>query len=853
LYNQSAYQSPVSSGPDELLLISGDGLALGDAVVYQMLPEGQSTATPPRVRPNSSDGNSGTAEVVSFENVPFALTAKMPRTLLPDRTYEVRVLTAHDEWSNPLLINDARPLWFTPSQMSETAAFGTQPRYLKIVGRSLRTSADAKTYIRLVGPQKLVLTALSDRNESQTYAKSVVRIDLPGRIAPGVYRVQLSRDGTHWQTIANQQLKITAFKAAPEFSLDAPAYGACRPNDAVDDTPCLVAAIQAAHAAGGGTVVIPPGIWDFSNAKAAGVTVGDGIVVPPGINLRGAGRTKTTFVRAASWNSGSTNATLSLQGQNTVSGIHFTDERRYLAADPPSPLIQLGVVWYRRGPSAPASVDDVSIFDDVFDKPRIAIASGGLPIRRLALVGNEFGAFFAALTLGGDRLNVAHLFQLEDSVIAGNVFKPGSYLDLAQSQGTIATMLGASLRVDFSGNVADGAATDYLYDQNDAHGWRAGFFWHMNNNHEMLLIAQNTATCTGDKDGDGEAIALDNNANTFAFERARDVLAADPDSVTAAGSLLGKQFEREVDVAAYYVGHWVRIVEGPGIGQSRRIESYSVDPSGKSVTFKVYPRWDVAPAAGKSRVTIGRQFWQTYVLDNRIDQRRPLCQKSNRTRRAGGLISVWAQSSDSVVAGNRQFDTDGISVQQTYIAPDPSCTGCGGSTTLQSFLEIVDNLIDGEYAWDSDCSRSGIMISHSASATPNSPPPILSYGVSIAHNVISKADGFGGGAVTVPLTWFSGPPPHRWPLVDNLLISHNSISGIAGAPPHRECEQRPFRRMGINLEASGLVWHSVLYGNRCTAVREPLFDGGVDTVRVCPSSEADSCECAAQPTSDGHD
>ena len=53
--------------------------------------------------------------------------------------------------------------------------------------------------------------------------------------------------------------------------------------------------------------------------------------------------------------------------------------------------------------------------------------------------------------------------------------------------------------------------------------------------HQQVLVAQNTSTCPGDKDGDGEAIAFDGNGNTSALPIAASVLAATSNTVTVPG------------------------------------------------------------------------------------------------------------------------------------------------------------------------------------------------------------------------------------------------------------------------------------------------------------------------------
>jgi len=164
----------------------------------------------------------------------------------------------------------------------------------------------------------------------------------------------------------------------------------------------------------------------------------------------------------------------------------------------------------------------------------VAIGNGGLPISHLFVTHNTFGAFSSALELAGNRFNMINKYRIDDSVISYNLFKPGSKLDPIEKTGALASELGAGDRVDFSGNTADGAATDYLYSPDDARGWRAAFFWNMDNDIEKVLVSQNTATCTGDKIGDGEAFAFDTNANTFAFKHAEAVVRATTSSVDVA-------------------------------------------------------------------------------------------------------------------------------------------------------------------------------------------------------------------------------------------------------------------------------------------------------------------------------
>jgi hypothetical protein len=127
------------------------------------------------------------------------------------------------------------------------------------------------------------------------------------------------------------------------------------------------------------------------------------------------------------------------------------------------------------------------------------------------------------------------------------------------------------------------------------------------------------------------------------------------------------------------------------------------------------------------------------------------------------------------VEGNRQHDTDGIAFQQLYNTPESGCRDCDRVVSYLDFVEIRDNLIDGEYAWAQGCSSSGIFGSLAAGPTTRSAPPAtVSYGLSISHNTINHADGLNGGAISFSPTWYQGPAPHRchWSAMRSFIGTH---------------------------------------------------------------------------------
>jgi hypothetical protein len=835
LYARTAYQSPVRGDPDDLLVLAGDALSADVIAVYQAytseIPEH------PKEVPSDSSPLSGVAPIVSALGAPYQLAVHLPANMLDHHSYRIWIRSPLEGWSNGVSINDARPLWFSPSTAYATTQMAGLPRSIKVIGRNMLASGNRLPAIRLVGRTSYRLQVAPDEPDNPVRQTYVVKRRLPKSLEPGQYRVELQTGETTWTAVPGQTFTVRADPSrANEFSVSDGAYGSCRPDDGQDDTDCTMKAIEAARRAGGGTVVFERGTWTLASGA---------LVVPPNVELHGRGDAVTRVVRSKQ-SRAAAGAEFVLLGHNTVSGISFADEATSEPHSVTRPILQIGRRYNTDVElrAEPAMVADVIITENVFDKTDGAVVDSGNPIERLYITYNQFGDYRLGLNLGGNRYNVRSRFGITDAVIAYNRFMPGSYLDLELAQGAIASEVGASRRMDFSSNVADGASHKFLYSDNDAPGWRAAFFWHMNDNHEMLLISENSVTCSGDKDGDGEAISLDSNANTFGLSKSELVLHASQDSVNVKASLKTSQNNRSVDVDSYYIGHWLRVDSGPGIGQSRRIvASRRTGDMSDETSLLVEPPWDVTPEQNVSTVSVAREYWQAMIIDNAVDQRKPLCLKSNRTRPKGGNISVWGQNADTVVEGNHQFDTDGIVFEQRYGADDAACPDCKTMTSMPAFLEIRNNLIEGEYDWASACSLSGITGSYSASPSPHSLPPLLGVGISISHNRITHADSLHGGAISIVPTWFSGPPGYGRPLLEGLTIHHNLIQNISGPAPRADCGYAQGGRYGINLQGEKYVDGTVLYRNVCVDVTNPLRDHGVRTKRLCDIGDAKSCEC----------
>ena len=835
LFATPDYESAVTAEANDLLMIAGSGFQSGDRLVYEALSAAGTGAHPP-IPTGAPEASRGVARTIQVGPGANAITVRLPGALRAREIYHLWIVTAQGEWSRPVTVNDPRPLWISPNLAYSTADLAGLHRRIRVIGRNLESPEGRHLLIRLSGPQTQQLNRIEPSEEAMQHY--VAESELPARLLPGTYHVSVSRDGRSWSDMPDGDLEVAPDPAPlPEFNPADARFGACRPDDDQDDTLCLSRAVEAANVAGGGIVTLPAGRWIISPAALPAEARRDGFVLAPNVQFRGAGADKTTLVRHDAHTAPPPGAMLTVTGRNSIVGATFLDDERIRTPDDARTAIQLGVAL-PVGKTAPP-IEDVTITNTVIRRVGRAVQGSARPMRHLFITHNEFAAYDNGLLLTGNRVIVEQQYRIDDSIIRDNHFIPGSYLDLTRKQGVIASQLGAAARLDFSDNTADGTDVSGLQSPDDVSGWRAGFFWNSDNSHERVLVAQNNLACAGDKIGDGEAIAFDGNGNTFGFEAAPTIRSAGPDSITVAGALQTSQFGRRVP-ADYYRDHWISVVEGTGLGQTRRITAYSVGKEGSVVTFKVAPRWDIPPAGG-GRINLGRQFWQVYIVANRVEQGRPPCRKSNLSGPHGGQIGLWGPTADSLIDGNRQTDSDGIGFTQGYSAHTPSCPTCIGAGTFVTALEIKHNIVTGEYDWSSDCSKSGIGGVYGASPTPESPPPIESFGIVIAHNTITRADGLHGGAISLSRGWFAGPPPGKWPLIENLLVFQNEIADITGAAPVNKCRNSQSERVGIRLDEH--VRDAVLDGNRCTHVDQFVEDLGKDNRRECSSSGMNSCEC----------
>ncbi len=675
----------------------------------------------------------------------------------------------------------------------------------------------------------------------------------------------------------------------------------------------------------------------------------EGIVVPANVNLQGSvevtAAVPATLSRGPLWARAGL-PTFSLQGNNTVSDLVFADQVDYTPWETPKynndlrpgAVFQLGAQFFRvpggMGPGTqgayhlnvfnpPNAISHVVITRNIFDKPYLAITDGSLPVDHLVVTDNVFGgAFDTAIYVGENGYDIWLPFRFTDAIIAFNRFYPSSNYQYskgvyggvtvpANTSGPIATQLNTALREDFSNNLADGRSTQYFYDQHIApknpqgalenpkgwvenpKGWRAAFFWSTGKSQEMTLVSQNRIFCSGDKAGDGEAIAYDGNVFLGGMlDPAGHAAAAlrvigsaawiDPatgnrgSTVTVQGRLVDPvpvDQQPSIPAARFYPGQWLRLLQGPGLGQWRKIISLSTGANdrGPTLALNVSPAFDVLPpVAGlhNSVASIGAVYWQNATVDNDIEQGVAAgCTKFNQDYKltgdgvtqplpSGGVITWFDSVGDSSVEGNQQSETSGIVL---YDFSSPANREVAGAYVIaKTSDEVRNNVINDEYEWTSARSAGGIQMTSGARDHPietdasNPPdPPVTGFGITIAGNRIVRADASNfdrtvptplGAIGVTPGINENGPVDATgqtsWKITDSTLIFHNTLSEITGGGIARAA-------LGIAALSPAVpqVWRSVLYANSCSDTTTPLIDNGIGTARYCPAATAPSCEC----------
>jgi len=768
---QAAWAAPLLAVACATSALPAEPRLLPDFVVTQRVERGDLLLLPgvglqrdARVQV-STPGRSATVVARGDSPWPHGILVELPDFVDYREALELRLATATT--AAPLRFNVPRPAWLSPASVSADSS-GHAPRELWVMGAALALGT-AGPALHLSGPRSLSLgEPVVSRDEYLVYR-------LPPALEPGQYRVAVVDDSGRMQVGAALQLTVDASRAAPAvFDPREARFGGCAPDDAGDDGGCLRRALRAARAVARAEVRLAPGRWRLRlDARDGPLEVSEGVAL-----VGVPGRTTVEL----DWQPDNrANAAFVLLGGNAVSGLRFVDLEPPSLSTTPRTVLRLGPAWQAVAADAPP-VRDLVIVDNEFAGVYRAIADGGLALERLRIEANRFEAFETALQLGGDRFRTNGRFRIVDGVIADNLFEPGALFDPATARGPIASEVGGSLRLRFSGNVT---AAPQRGTQRTAPGWRAAFFWHLQDSHEDLLIARNVAQCPGSLVGDGEGIALDNNGATSAYGGMAEIVGVGQADLSLGGAMRRRQNDRDLPPVNPYAGHWLQVVAGDGLGQLRRVRAHAAAAAPGTERFELEGDPMHVPGQG-ARAIVGRAFLRPRILDNHVDQRASVCGRRNRSGPRGGAISLWANTIDAVVARNVVEEGEGVIVNHSW-SGGGECRGCGPTLLLQWRPRISMNAVLGENDRLSNCSLSGIELRHGASAAATDTPPLLGFGALVSRNSVVDADGLFSGAIALPLTWHAGPAGHQQPLVDGYVVQRNAIGALPAEPARGSC------------------------------------------------------------------
>jgi hypothetical protein len=763
-------------------------------VVYQVLGSAAQPAPSPAVVPTSQTAQEGYLRVIGVS--PNGLKVVLPPVIDPGQAYAIWVANPDPlnpstfDWSLPVLINDARPMWLSPTWLYASADRPGIGRQLKVVGRNLDLGSGAEVCL---SPQGTSFTDcasplnVTPDSGAKRYAALVDSSQFPQQLAPGNYDVYVRSDHQHWVKLEGQALEIRQdpdqHEAIPVSDQAGSHCGGCQPNDGEDDTCCVVEALHAAT----DFVTAHPGAdidlvfgdtsdCEGSHCNGLGWEVHKnvapdeapyfstlwGFQVPAHVHLRSEAAGYPARISTDLYQ------LMGLLGNNVVRDLDFHE----IMAPPTDP-----VPWGRRMVSARG--DDITITGNVFDNPYFGITFADVvvtpptPQSNIVITGNEFWAYATDISGG--------LAFLADSIIADNAFVPGASV----ANDSIALGFTGSRRLDISRNKIDGRDQGH---SGAYPGFRAAMFFPRTvAGHEDLLISENDITCVGTKAGqDGEAIAFDANGNCAPFQSSEPVTsyAVDPAQTSAQVEVSiqldanGKGgFAREnysvSDVLWVHggcgltassignlVGFWLQVDRGPGLGQSRKITAAQV--TGDTVQLTISPPMDVPLVPGDSEIILTKINYQNLVIGNTVDNSG--C--PGTTAHNAGMIG-WNGAADSVVEDNDLTESAGVFLDAEYadwfLAAENKCNLAvqwahyfhdirHNSLSASPGLGRIELFSQVQMAFsDMDCFASGglgyprgIPLSGDpntmdpAYTTPT--PQVLGFGVAVSHNTVTGSE-----------------------------------------------------------------------------------------------------------------
>lgn len=245
------FNDPV--GPDETVLVTGADLDVVTAVSLQRLGD------------TGAEGESSNPQSATLlQRNPRSLKFVVPREMAAGI---YRVTLSHPDGTLSIRLN-APIVYWVQAALGQAAVPGG---WIRLFGRNI-VRHDKRARLRLVSESGAAFDLAPSSGDRWSAQFLVPETALPGR-----YRLRFSNgEGGTEEAVDAGEIQIRAADRSEPASFDVRAYGALG-DGTVDDTKAIVAALEAAGNAGGGTVHLRRGRYLVSGQ----------LVVPPGVSLVG--------------------------------------------------------------------------------------------------------------------------------------------------------------------------------------------------------------------------------------------------------------------------------------------------------------------------------------------------------------------------------------------------------------------------------------------------------------------------------------------------------------------------------------------------------------------------------------
>lgn len=382
------YNDPV--GPDDSVIVTGDDLAGVTKVEIEL-------------RPAPSDGSAAepvTRTVEALQATPASVKFTLPADL-PVGAYGFRLLSGDDVAEG--VLNLPTVYWI----QGDAGQRATPGHWLRIFGRNIWRNDRARLELSRDGQTRAVA---ADPERADLWD---ARFPLPADLAPGTYALRLS-NGDGAREIGSVVIADSA-KPANSSALNPRDFGAIGDGTS-DDTAALQKALDAAGAAGGGTVLVPPGRY----------LVSDTLSIPDHVDLAGVATGRVNLI----W----PDATRGLEAH--ITGLRdFSVRALTIYASNHGNIIVGGLADGRPAPGAGnIAITDVRIRASAFRGHMTPEQT----FERVRELGARFPRTVASISLSGSDIRVQNndvvgsgaalvLISASDVIVAGNRLRNGRY------------------------------------------------------------------------------------------------------------------------------------------------------------------------------------------------------------------------------------------------------------------------------------------------------------------------------------------------------------------------------------------------------------------------------------------